>query len=229
MPVFWSTATYTRLTGPNVLKSSCKSGSRVSSDRLVTRTEFSSFLRLISVPLLSAPALMPGGTYVPLLGPEAVAVPSDAAGLSMNPSEGGARSLYGHLEVQWSPFLPQVLHTMRTAPPFPSWAKESPATFDSSALLPGRSSIDKSFKHTESILQHVKEEQRTSINQQESERWRLTILSVTPKRLKFKANYKFCMSIGGVPTLTLQTIYTEVYSMCLITLGGISFWAQENN
>ncbi|KAK7857525.1 hypothetical protein CFP56_017069 [Quercus suber] len=46
-------------------------------------------------PVLSAPApaLRPGGTYVPLLAPVAVVAASDEAGLSMNPSGGAARSL----------------------------------------------------------------------------------------------------------------------------------------
>ncbi|KAF5811776.1 hypothetical protein HanXRQr2_Chr04g0185371 [Helianthus annuus] len=86
---------------------------------------------------LTAPARMVGGTYAPpLLGPEAPASAGLGFGFSTKVSLGWARSLYGHLEVQWSPFLPHVLHTIRTAPPFDICASGSPDAFDSSAFEP---------------------------------------------------------------------------------------------
>jgi len=61
-------------------------------------------------PVLSAPALKLGGTYALLVETGAA-----AEGLSTNSSAGCKEFLIGHLAVQWSPFFPQVLHTMRTA------------------------------------------------------------------------------------------------------------------
>src|SRR6056300_190694 len=94
-----------RVTGPNGRNNSCKSCSRVSSDKLDTRIEFSSRRRSIDAPAPVAPARIDGGTYPPgFLGPSP---PSSSGGLL--PSF--AKSLYGHFEVQWSPFFPHVRHT----------------------------------------------------------------------------------------------------------------------
>ncbi|GKE36022.1 hypothetical protein Tco_1455344 [Tanacetum coccineum] len=45
----------------------------------------------------------------------------------------GNFDVHWHLEVQWSPIFPQVLHTMRTAPDFASNGSEE---LESSALVP---------------------------------------------------------------------------------------------
>jgi hypothetical protein len=74
--------------------SSRRLGSQVSSERLVTRTEFSSFLCHIESPVLSEPPLRVGGTYAyaPLDAPPGARGLSDV-GMSVKVSVGDAWSL----------------------------------------------------------------------------------------------------------------------------------------
>mmetsp|Transcript_7815 Transcript_7815/g.33210 ORF Transcript_7815/g.33210 Transcript_7815/m.33210 type:complete len:250 (-) Transcript_7815:30-779(-) len=125
-----------RVTGPKGRNSSCRSCSRVSSERLETRTLFSSLRRFMESPMdapAPAPARMEGGTYPPLLG----ALGSSSPGGFSDPNPSvfiAARSLYGHFVVQWSPFLPQMRHTNNEVFPVLAIAASASPDFSDSLL-----------------------------------------------------------------------------------------------